>query len=420
MFSIKKLQKLPDSPGVYLFKNGRGQILYIGKATSLRSRVRSYFASNIVETRGPLIVKMLEHSAKVDFIATDSVLEALLLEAHLIKKHQPFHNTAEKDDKSYNYVVITDEDFPKILVMRGTEVAKSYSDPGFYKALYGPFPNGSALRVAMKIIRRIFPYRDGKCVPASEFAASKSAFSRPRPCFNRQIGLCPGVCTGEISKKDYAKTVRHLMMFFEGRKKALMMTLEKEMKGYVGRSEFEKANETKKTIFALNHIQDVALINRDSDIGNIAGRNRIEAYDIAHISGGSTVGVMTVVSHGQPDKAEYRMFKIRHPGRGDDIQSISEVLTRRFAHNEWPIPTLIVIDGGETHLKHASETLKSYKIAVPVVSVVKDERHRPKDIIGDPEASKKHKTAILLANAEAHRFAIRYHKKLRNQAFLGY
>lgn len=415
MISSQKIKKLPDSPGVYLFKNSRGKILYIGKATSLRSRVRSYFAGNILETRGQLIEAMVGLAKKVDFVQTDTVLEALLLEANLIRKYKPHHNTKEKDDKSFNTVVITNEKFPQVLVVRGREVETTYFDPNFYKAIYGPFPHGGALREAMKIIRRIFPYRDQKCIPA------EAQSGIPRPCFNRQIGLCPGVCTGDITEEEYAKTIRHLMMFFDGKKKQLLKALEKEMKSYAKKEEFEKAAQVRKTVFALQHIQDVALIRKDKNFPSV-NRIRIEAYDIAHMAGKDTAGVMTVVENGQAQPSEYRMFKIRKATKGDDLRALAEVLERRFNHPEWYMPSLIVIDGGQTHLSFAKETLKKLNINIPVVSVVKDESHKARDIVNDDIALsrlvKDHKDEIILVNSESHRFAIKYHKNLRGKSFL--
>lgn len=420
MIDVNKIKKLPDEPGVYLFKDKKGAILYVGKATSLRDRVKSYFSHDLFETRGELIVKMIELASRVDFIKTDSVLEALIFEASLIKKHQPYHNTKEKDDKSFNFVIITEEDFPRVLVMRGREVEKLYPESASYRAIFGPFPNGSALREAMKIIRRIFPFRD-KCLPAGK---------NPKPCFNRQIGLCPGVCSGEISKKEYSQIIKHLMMFFDGKKKALLASLEKEMKSLAKEQKFEKAAQVKKTVFALKHIQDVALIRKDKvpesqngtgQFGNKQNRiDRIEAYDISHFAGTSTVGVMVVVENGEPNKAEYRMFKIRQAAGNDDLKSLTEVLTRRFSHPEWSTPSLVVIDGGQTHLDRAKDVLAQLKIEIPVVSVVKDERHQPKDVLGIEafEYANQKRAEILLANSEAHRFAIKYHQKVRNRVQL--
>ena len=185
----KEISKLPDSPGVYLFKRGKN-ILYIGKATSLKDRVRSYFSKDIAETRGPLIVKMLSEFQTIDHIKTDSVLEALILEAHLIKKYQPEANVAQKDNKSFNFVVITKEDFPRVLTVRSRELL--INNPYDIAHSFGPFPNGGQLKEALKLVRKLFPYRD-KCTPASELKPNQ----KPKPCFNRQIGLCPGVCSGD-------------------------------------------------------------------------------------------------------------------------------------------------------------------------------------------------------------------------------
>src|SRR3989344_7297785 len=187
---LKKF-KLPDEPAVYIFKKGP-KILYIGKATSLRDRVRSYFSSDLVKGRGERIVAMVAESKSLAHIKTDSILEALILEAELIKRHQPPHNVDEKDNKSFNYVVVTKESppaggFPRILIIRGRELFNSLkADSWKLKATFGPLPHGMQLQEAMKIIRKIFPFRDAKCVPCGEGNNSKC-----RPCFNRQIGLCP-------------------------------------------------------------------------------------------------------------------------------------------------------------------------------------------------------------------------------------
>ena len=200
---------LPDKPGVYFFLGPRKEILYIGKATSLKDRTRSYFASDLSETRGGLIVKMVDEARSIDFRVTDSVLEALLLEADLIKKFQPRYNTKEKDDKSFNCVVITKEDFPRLLVVRKKDIDFSSLRTTNYQlqTIFGPFPHGAQLKDALKIIRKIFPYRDAKC-----------DLNQGKPCFNRQIGLCAGVCSGEISKSDYAGIIDNLKLFFASKK----------------------------------------------------------------------------------------------------------------------------------------------------------------------------------------------------------
>src|SRR3984885_5203633 len=281
----ERAKKIPDAPGVYFFLDKRKKVLYIGKATSLRDRLRSYFAKDLMETRGPLLVQMLNKATSIDWRQTDSVLEALLLEASLIRSHKPKHNTDLKDDKSDNNVVITKEDFPRVLVVRNKNLEKEFPLKT-RKYTFGPFPHGIQLQQAMKLIRKIFPYRD-KCVPG-----------QGRPCFNRQIGLCPGVCTGEITKQEYGRTIRHIALLFEGKKKQLLKSLEREMKRAAKDEDFELAKEMRRELFALQHIQDVSLIKDEYRSSATVRAERIEAYDAAHLRGSANVGVMTVVEGG--------------------------------------------------------------------------------------------------------------------------
>ncbi len=410
-----KKYKLPNTPGVYFFLGKKDKqkktILYIGKAGSLRQRVKSYFSKDIEKTRGPLIVQMLEKAEKIDFIKTDSVLEALILEASLIKKYKPKYNTKEKDDKSHNFIVITKEDFPRILVLRGRELEKKTKD---YKlqAKFGPFPQGSILKEAMKIIRKIFPFRD-KCTPPKINGLNSS-----KRCFNRQIELCPGVCSGEISKKEYAKIISNIKMFLSGKKNTLIKKLEREMNVYAKKQKFEKALKNKKTIFALKHIQDVSLIKENYKVGNrVSNFVRIEGYDVAHISGKYMVGVMVVMNDNAVDKSQYRKFKIKSVFGANDTASLKEILKRRFSHHEWRYPDLIVIDGGQAQKNIAEKVLKELDLNIPVVSVVKDEKHKPKNILGDKKIVNTNKKDILLVNFESHRFAINYHRNLRSKLF---
>jgi len=435
---LKKLS-LPDKPGVYFFlgpkPSGRARkILYIGKATSLRSRVRSYFNGDIGSTRGPGIAKMIEESKNVKVEVTDSVLEALILEANLIKKHQPKYNAKEKSDKSFNYIVITKEDFPRVLLVRERELLGPPRSKLNVEYALGPFPQGSVLRDALKIVRKIFPFRD-KCLPYKskmQFDGGRISVKKTKnskPCFNRQINLCPGVCSGEITKTEYRKIISNLKLFFDGKKKQLVKKLEREMKVAAKKQEFEKAAKLKKTIFALKHIQDVSLIKSTSKSYPHQGQPlvRIEGYDVAHISGTSMVGVMTVVLSGEADKGSYRKFKIKTVSGADDTASLEEVLKRRFSHPEWEYPRLIVIDGGKAQKNRAEKVLRDFGIEIPVVSVVKDERHRPKDILGMSQISQmigaqmhadaqKYEKEILLVNNEAHRFALKYHRELRSRS----
>jgi excinuclease ABC subunit C len=409
--TFKKL-KLPDKPGVYFFLKGK-ETLYIGKATSLKDRVKSYFGKDLIETRGPIILDMVFKADKINWQEADSVLEALILEANLIKKYQPKYNTKEKSDKSFNYVCITKEAIAKVLIVRGKNVQNSV-----YKKVFGPYPNSTQLREALKIVRKIFPFLDDK---------SKNYIE-----FYRQINLVPDL----NDTKLYKQNIKNIILFFSGKKKQIFRNLKKEMIAYAKAHEFERAGEIKRQLFALQHINDVALIKHEKPgLENFSGllhppggtfpvqnfhfqTSRIEAYDIAHMSGKNMVGVMVVVSDGEVDKNEYRKFKIRTQDNSNDTGALTEVLERRLAHSEWAYPTLIVVDGGVAQINVARKILQKDGFDISVVSVVKDEHHKPKAIMGDEKSGLRYKKDILLANSEAHRFAITYHKKMRNKNFL--
>src|SRR3989338_3391269 len=407
---------LPDAPGIYFFKKG-DDVLYIGRATSLMDRVSSYFSNDLAITRGPIVARMVEEADRDEHIQTDSVLEAVILESNLIKKYYPNANTADKDDKSFSYVAFTDEDFPRILTVRGKDLESG--NPGYkIKHIFGPYTQGAVLREGMRIIRKIFTFRD-KCVPVSEKSGTYSKSSRP--CFNRQIGLCPGVCTGEINKRDYAKIIRNIRLFFEGKKNILLRSLCQDMRNYAKNQEFEKAESVKRTIFALEHVQDISLIKHDDDLAGAGQRQerkdtrifRMEGYDVAHMAGRDMGGVMVVMEDKHVKKSDYRLFKIRRQKGPDDTAALEETLLRRFGHNEWPFPDVVVVDGGVAQRNTALRVIKNKGINAEVFSVVKNDRHKPLKILGNENLARNFKKEILIVNSEAHRFAIKYHRKIR-------
>lgn len=400
---------LPDNPGVYTFRDKDGAILYIGKATSLQSRVRSYFAPDLVETRGPRLVKMLELATAITWEETDSVLEALILEANEIKQHLPPYNVDEKDNKSFNYVVITKEVFPRVVLVRGRELFQSWEERDILH-LFGPFPHGGQLKEALKLVRDIFPYRD-KCTPctSTRFDLVSYKVEPCRPCFDAQLGRCPSVCSGKISEEEYAKTIRHIAQLFSGKKKSLLSDLEREMKGYAKNEEFEKASEAKRQIAALTHIRDVALIKATSRVSSGGSGMRIEGFDIAHTGGSDTVGIMVVIMDGEVSKSDVRKFRVRSVTNNDPA-ALAEIVSRRLNHSEWPLPRLFVIDGGKAQVGAVERVLKEAGIEIPIVGVVKDEKHRPRSFLGESSIIKSHQREILLADAEAHKQAINYHR----------
>lgn len=427
---------LPDAPGVYFFRGPRRSILYIGKAASLSDRVRSYFSGDLAASRSPAIAGMVARAKDITWEETDSVLEALILEANYIKKYQPPYNVEQKDNKSWNYLCVTREKFPQVLVVRGRELFGTQGTRRDMKAIFGPYPHGGSLREALRIVRKIFPFRDASCTPCDEqmlamhtrrpskrktlptkvkpLAKVKPLGGRAdecRPCFNRHIGLCPGVCTGEVTAAEYAGTIKNIRELFAGKKRSLVRRLQREMRAAAKSEDYEHAATLRTQVEALEHIRDVSLIKNDAGIST-GGSFRVEAYDVAHTSGAETVGVMTVVSGGEAMKSAYRMFKVRGV-KNDDAAALREILSRRLVHTEWQLPRVVVVDGGKAQLRSAERLFREVGVSIPVVAVVKDERHRQSRIIGDEGAIRASERDILLANREAHRFALSYHRKRR-------
>jgi excinuclease ABC subunit C len=421
------IKKISSNPGVYVFKDKSGKILYIGKATNLKNRVSSYFRTDAnlrmnsnLRTARP-IEFVIDQISRVETIETESVLEALILESNLIKKHQPKYNVDLKDDKSFSYAVITKENFPRVLILRKTELN---GNKNITKYLFGPYISKKQLEMALKIIRKIFPYHSNK-------------EQTEKGCLDFQIGLCSGPYAGAISKADYLRNIRNIRMILEGKKKNLVKKLEKEMKNCAKKHEFERAGEIRNRIFALNHIRDIALISKDieREAWSMEHNLRIEAYDISNISGQHAVGSMVVFKNGEPEKSQYRKFKIKTIQGANDVGMMREVLKRRF-NNDWPAstrgdssstrgwprPGLILLDGGMGHLNMASNLLKSYKLNIPIVSVAKGPDRKNLDLRFKEENKLVRKiignrNLIKQAMDEAHRFAISYHKKVRGKNF---
>lgn len=417
---FKKID-LPDTPGVYFFKDGK-DILYIGKATSLKDRVRSYFTSDLIKTRGLLLVDMVTKAKTITFEKTDSVLEALLKESFLIKKYQPYYNTKEKDNKSYYFVTITSEEYPAVSLIRGRELEKQLEhNPKKYIETFGPFVSGSQLKEAMAIVRKIFPYRDPSCVPL-----------QGKPCFNASIGLCPGVCTGKISAKEYKKQLKTFSTFMNGDVKKVQKDIEKKMFSASKKHRFEEASGYKKKLYALGHIQDIALLKKE-DVGtSIKDSIRIESYDVAHMSGKSMVGVMVVMDKEGFKKDQYRVFNIKSVQQSNDPAALREMLERRFEHTEWPFPRVIVVDGNEIQQKVVYDVVQRKFGHMPkkdlpyIVSVVKDDKHKARAVLSRSDADTAaladlhiSKEDIISINAETHRFAIQtFRKKQRKDVYL--
>ncbi len=424
--------KLPDAPGVYLYYDEDNTLLYIGKATSLKKRVGSYFT----KAHDNRISQLVSKIARIDYMQTPTVIEALVLEANQIKANKPPYNVMLKDDKTFMYLVITNEDFPRPLLMRGQEIERMGINPfdqtlsakakKQFFAVYGPYTSSRSLKMALDLIRRVIPW--SVCHPPE-------VSGRKRPCFDAHIKRCPGVCTGAIGKREYRKIIRRLMLFFEGKKAQLIKQLQKEMKAAAKDERFEEASQIKRQIFALEHIQDVALITKEDVVLPYKRVNdfvidldgRIEAYDISNISGTSAVGSMVVFEEGKPAKSQYRKFKIKTVEGSDDVGCMEEVMRRRLKRaqqykNAWALPEVMIIDGGKGQVNRVKEVMKEPGVRVPVIGIAKGFDRKQDRLVFDrhdlelARVAAAGKEVFQRARDEAHRFAVKYHRTLRSKA----
>ncbi len=376
-----KVKKFPDSPGVYRFIDKNAEILYIGRATSLKKRVSQYFRKNIDARIG----EMVSLAKDVKFQQTDNVLDAIVLEANLIKKYWPKYNIVDCDDRSFIYIVIDKADYPKPIIVRGKDLKKINQRRA---KVFGPYFNGSMIKRALRIIRRIFPY-------------STCTASQGKPCFDRQVGLCPGICVDEISQVDYNNNIKNIILLLSGNKKRLIEKLKKE---------------NPEQVRALKHLQDATLITRD-EIEFGGGVSRIEGYDISHLSGKETYGSMVVSSNGQPDSSQYRLFQIKTAKAGDDMAALAEVIERRFNHPEWKFPNLVMIDGGIPQISTIAKIFVKMNITIPLVGISKYGNDRLVFSRGTPqsirELAQNIKGDLLKLREEAHRFGLKASRRKR-------
>lgn len=408
----KFYRNLPDGPGVYLMRDSKNRVIYVGKAVNLRRRVSSYF----LRPHDTRLERLVKEIRKVDYKKTDTAIGALILEAQLIKKLEPEFNIKEKDDRSFLYAEFTKEKYPRVLLSRGTEEAKGER--------FGPFTSAQSARQALKILRRIFPYHQHEPEKVGKFK---------RPCLDAEIGLCPGVCVGNISRTDYLRNIRGLKMFLRGKHRELLRWLNKEMKGASKKEEFELAEAFRKKIFALKHIQDSVLISKDGlqlSEGGAWNSKRIEGYDVSNISGTSAVGSMVVFEGNKPNKSQYRKFKIKTVVGSDDTGMLEEVLSRRFRHAvggsspdatvgvNWPLPDLILVDGGVGQVGAVRKIMLRTGKRIPIVGIMKGPERKRNDVVGEIPEWTDLETLIRVRD-EAHRFAISYHRELRRKNSFG-
>lgn len=407
----KKLKEIPKLPGVYIMKGSKEEALYIGKAKNLSKRVSSYFQEGRPKTIRHM--SLLEQVKDLDYVVTGSEEEALLYEASLIKENQPRYNVELKDDKSFPYLKLTlSEKFPRLLITR-----KRQEDGSMY---FGPYTHAKLLRNAVGILKNIFPLRI--CKKAGN-----------QVCLAYHIGQCLAPCVNKVNEKEYREIVDELILFLKGRKQDLIKKLTDKMKEYGKNQEFEKAAVIRNRISALSEVSDKKA--RDySSWGHVAVKLkrllrlprlpfRIEAFDVSNIQGKEAAGSMVYFNNGEPDKSNYRKFKIKNVNDIDDYAMIREIVRRRYARLKEEgvaLPDLIIIDGGKGHLQSAYEELIKLNLTrIPIISIAKKQEEiylvgSSKPICIDKDSELLH--FVQQMRDEAHRFALRYHHNLREKA----
>ena len=431
-----KLKQLPTTPGVYFHKNSKGQIIYIGKAANLRNRVRQYFqTSRNKDAKTQLLVAEI---ADTDWMSVDSEVEALFLEAEMVRRYMPHFNILLRDDKSMIYIRIDyDSDYPTVSYTR-----RPLDDKARY---FGPFFNAQTTKQAMKVLRRAFP-----------FATARYSGKR-RVSLDYHIGLDPGLEEGKTSLKDYRTNLRRLIAVIEGKRKNIQVKLEKDMQAFAKNSEFEQAAKVRNQLYVLKNLHNQIVfsdkefldISKDhalDELVNLLGLGafpkRIEGYDISHMSGTDVVASMVVFTNGVSDKSQYRKFKT-HKDQNNDFDNMNETIMRRLSEanrKSWGIPNLVIIDGGKGQLGAALKARDEMACStIPFISLAKREEqiviskeksntvlnletlHKLGGFITESEdfvlINIPHSTNLVKLlqriRDESHRFAVSYHSTLK-------
>lgn len=431
----KQIDNLPKKPGVYIFRNKNKKIIYIGKALSLKNRVKSYF----LKTRQtPKIKALVSQITNLDFIVVNSEPEALILEAKLIKQHLPKYNVLQKDDKRYLYIAIFKTPFPHLNIVRRVDL-----DKNIWK-WFGPFPSGRSAQQVFRFIRGIFPFCSCSTLPKKN-------------CLYSHINLCPG--PNNLKNKEYLKNINKISFFLSGKTTMVIKKLEKEMRAAAKELKFEKAQKLKNQIFALNNItqtwRSIPDNKRDSvktltslrkllaKYGTIEPTtlNKIEGYDISNLGKNIIVGSMVTFINGEKETGLYRKFKItltnankesrKNLEKQNDTEAIKQVIRRRLNHPEWTYPQLILVDGGKGQVSAAISALAEKDLAKQIAAIglaKKQEeivipRVKENKILKFSRILKSKRSATLKLlqeiRDESHRFAQNYYKTLHKKTTLG-
>ncbi len=432
----KVISKLPAKPGIYFFRDAGNKNIYIGKASSLRSRVLSYtlaLSPPNGKTKDQRIIRMVEMAKSLKFVTTDSDIEALILESQYIKKYRPMFNIMMRDDKQYGFISFTNNKYPRIYIThQPRKIASGKRGTSHQNHYIGPFTDVGALKTTLRYLRKIFPYCTCKQLHNNY-------------CLNYHIDKCPGFCCLKQqnqniklkaqNEKTYKKNVNAIKDILNGKNNSLIKRLEKEMTTQAKKENFEEATKIRLQLERVQKIfENIRIIQNLKNMNSVLAELkdmlnlnklplRIEAYDVSHIQGTNATGAMVVFTNGKPDKNEYRKFKINTVSRANDTAMLKEILTRRLNHTEWPYPDLIIVDGGKQQLRTLISILKSQTsnespTSISVIALTKDKHHvgtkinLPNGEIILSAIPTAVKNLILHIDTEAHRFAIRYYRKL--------
>ncbi len=435
---VETVKHIPQTPGVYIYKDQLGGVLYVGKGINLKKRVQQYFTRD--DAVGDKTKHLVAQIASIEIISTMNEFDALLLEAKLIRQYLPKYNVIARDDKSPLYIRITiEEELPHVLFVRRPTTG----------TFFGPFQSGKIVRELLRNLRRIVPY----CTQKQR---------NGRPCFYTHLGFChpcPSIIVRMTDKEgkqqgthEYRRNIFRLRDILSGKTNTVVKDLEKEMKEFAKHGEFEQAAMARNQI---QHLTDMLQKHYDpmfylegSDVfakenqALLAGLSsvyphlpkldRIECIDISNLGGKQATGSLVVLFHGQPDKSQYRKFKIRMPNHPNDFAMVAEVLHRRLNHSEWPYPDLLVIDGGKGQVGSALGVLQKRNISIPLIGLAKRREEIIAPKLGNPSFPRTRESILEFTTIrlpltspglhllerirdEAHRFAITYHRLLRKK-----
>jgi len=438
-----KIEQSPLAPGCYIYRDKENNVIYVGKAKVIRDRVKQYFMAT--REMGPRIEKMVGKIKNVEFVVTDSELEALVLETNLIKRYKPKYNVLRKDDKNYMYLRIDHkQSFPKFEYLR--------EKPQDNAKYWGPYMNGGPIKKTLKLLREIFPYRT--CNRKIIEKNGKIISSDPKPCLYYFLGLCQAPCAGFITSAEYKASIKNIEKYLDNRLSLIIEQLEVKMKTAAQARDFELAAQIRDKIQDLKYISQKVDVDPRTDehifrkikstqnylaltqLLTLVDKNietksgfKIECYDISNIQGTNAVGSMVVFIDGMPQKRLYRKFRIKTKATPDDFGMLKEVLGRRFKKDNTQskdesfslYPDLLVIDGGKGQLSAVDSVLKELKINLPLVGLAKKNEDifklQGQDFI-KIELPKGSEARFLMQRIrdETHRFGIDYHRKLREKA----